>query len=149
VMATALLNDHLFVTRDSVPAVSVDDTSLGSLQLTRTITFSGFGTLLMGLATSAIDNYLYVADCNNHAVHRVDLSATSNASILTWGTDGQRNPYALSMTSDNTVLLGTYQNTIDEYTPSGSLVRSIFAGGIPYQAVQVNNNVWAFTYLLQ
>jgi len=143
VLATALLNDQLFVTCESVAAVSVYDTSHGSLRLTSTITFSGLGTVLYGLATSAIDNYLYVSDFLTRVVHRVDLSVTSTVSVVTWSASG--GPYGLSMTSENTVLVATFSSAINEYTPSGSLVRNITTSSIPYQAVQVNNNVWAFT----
>jgi len=144
VYATALLNDQLFVTHNGGAAVSVYDTSLGSLQLTRTITFYGLGETVRGLATSAIYNYLYVGDYTNQLVHRVDLSVTSEVSVVTWGLFS-RWPFALSMTSENNVLVTIFPDTIEEYTPSGSLVRSIITTSTPYQAVQVNNSVWAFT----
>jgi len=144
VWVVALLNDQLFVARQSVAGVLVYNTSLGSLQLTRTITFSGLTSSPNGLTTSSIDNCLYVSDYNNRAVHRVNLSVTSNVSFLTWGTSG-RLPQALSMTRENSVLVTTVQKTLDEYTPSGSLVRSISTTNSPWQAVQVNSTVWAFT----
>jgi len=49
------------------------------------------------------------------------------------------------MTSENNVLAATSQYVIDEYTTSGSLVRSITITNNPVQAVQVNNTVWATT----
>jgi len=143
VVATALLNEQLFVTRHGVAAVLVYNTSLVSLPLTRNITFSGLGTVLYGLATSVIDNALYVSDCNDHAVHRFNLSVTSTVSVVTWSVTSY--PYGISMTSQNNVLVVTGSYTISEYTPSGSLVRTIHTSSIPWQAVQVNNIMWAFS----
>jgi len=140
-MATALLDDRLFFTRDGLAQVSVYNTI--SLQPTRTITYSGFGTQLYVLATSAISNYLYITDFGNRQVHRVGLSVTSTVSVVTWSVLPL--PYGISVTSANNVLVSMSSNIINEYTPSGSLVRTIATTGTPYQAVQVNTNVWAFT----
>jgi len=142
VYTTALLNNQLFLTRDYNGQVLVYDKT--SMQLLRTITFSGFSAQLYGLVTSAIDNYLYVGDFRNAKVHRVDLSVTSTVSVVTWSVPGQ--PCGLSMTSENTVLVATNNKTIEERTPSGSLVRSITMRSSVWQAVQVNHDVWAFTY---
>jgi len=141
VTATALLNGQLFVTRTGLSQVSVYNTI--SFQLMRTITNAGFSTWLNGLATSVIDNYLYVGDAV--VVHRVDLSVTSTANIVTWTVTGT--PSGLSITSENTVLVVINNNAINEYTPSGSLVRIITTMSFSYlwQAVQVNNSVRAFT----
>jgi len=145
VLATALLNDRLFATTEGLAGVLV---YTASLQLARTITFSGLGVRLFGLATSAIDNYLYVSDFNGATVHRIDLSVTSTVSVVSWSV--ARNPVGLSMTSENNVLVATdsVSCAIEEYTPSGTRVRRITTNtssvGI-WQAVQVNHNVWAYT----
>jgi len=145
VYATAHLNDQVFITRSGLAQVFVYNTAL---QPTRNITFSGFSTYLLGLAASAIDNYLYVGDSNNNVVHRVDLSVTSTVSVVTWSVPG--GPQGISMTSENNVLVATTsfttnQHTIKEYTPIGSLVRNITTSDNVLQAVQVNAYVWAFT----
>jgi len=140
VSAIAHLNDQVFITRDGFAQVFVYNTEL---QPTRNITFSRFTGALNGLATSAIDNYLYVGNYGRKEVHRVDLSVTSTVSIVTWSVP--ENVYGLSMTSENNVLVATRQSTIHEYTPNGSLVRNITTRYYAWQAVQVNDDVWAFT----
>jgi len=139
VVATATLNGQLFVTCWSVPQVSVYDTM--SFHLLRQI--SGLGAVLFGLATSAINNYLYVSDNNNNCVHRVDLSVTSTVSVLTWSVPG--GPYGLSMTSGGNVLVVTDSKSINEYTSSGSLVRVITNSNALWHAIEVNKYIWAFT----
>jgi len=142
ILATAILNGQLFVTRFTVTAVSVYDTL--SYQLLRQINFADFGSYLYGLATSAIDNYLYVTDNGNNCVHRVDLSVTSTASVANWSVPG--GPIGLSMTGKGNVLVATFSNGIREYTPNGSLIRSITINSYRFwQAIEVNSMVWAFT----
>jgi len=141
VLATAILNGQLFVTRFTVTHVLVYETM--SYQLLRQINLAGVGTRLFGLAASTTNNYLYVSDLDNNCVHRVDLSATSTVSVVTWSAPG--GPCGLSMTSDGNVLVATYSNGMQEYTPSGSLVRSIANSNHVWHAVEVNNGIWAFT----
>jgi len=87
--------------------------------------------------------YLFVSDFDANAVRRIDLSVTSAVSVVTWGV--APNPTGLSMTSENNVLVATSAGTVEEYTPSGALVRSITTYVPKWQAVQVNHNVWAYT----
>jgi len=140
-VATAILNGQLFVTRWNVAQVSVYDTM--SFQLLRQITFFGLGAGLLGLATSAISNYLYISDYSNYCVHRVDLSITSTVSVVTWSVPGR--PCGLSMTSGGNVLVVTFSPSIQEYTFSGSLVRAITNSNYIYHAIEVNKDIWAFT----
>jgi len=141
VLATATLNGQLFVTRWSFAYVSVYDTM--SFQLLRTITFTGLGDHLYGLATSAINNYLYISDTINNCGHRVDLLVTSTVSVMTWSVPG--GPRGLSVTSGGNVLVATYSNSIQEYTSNGSLVRAINNSNALWQAIEVNKDIWAFT----
>jgi len=129
----------LFVARYTVTSVSVYDVL--SYQLLRQINVAGVGSQIMGLATSAINNYLYVADTMNNCVRRVDLSVNTT---VTWSAPG--GPQGLSMTSNGNVLVATYySNGIQEYTPNGSLVRSIANSNRVNQAIEVNSDMWAFT----
>jgi len=139
--ALALLKEQLFVTQNSANKVYVYNTT--SFQLMRTITSTAFGYLLSGLATSAINNYLYIADKNNKLVHRVDLSVTRSTNLTSWSFTS--NPLTLSLTSSGNVLVVTSDSTISEYTPSGSLVRSLTdAAGINF-AIEVSSGVWAYS----
>jgi len=141
VVATALLNQQLFVTRDSVAQVSVYNKI--SLSLLRQITVSGFGTQLYGLATSAANNYLYVSDATNNKVHVIDLSVTSSVSVLAWSVPGW--PFGLSLTSIGNVIVSSkyINNCVREYTPNGSLVRTITYTGGAFLAMELSNGLWA------
>jgi len=114
-----------------------------SYQLLRQINLAGVGLRIYGLATSATNNYLYVSDNDKNCVYSVDLSVTSTVSVVTRSVPGQ--PCGLSITSDGNVFVATYFNGIKEYTPSGSLVRSIPDSNRVFQAIQVKNGIWAFT----
>jgi len=141
VVATAQLNQQLFVTRRYFAQVSVYDVT--SFQLVRQITFSGLGNNLYGLATSLSNNYLFVSDYDNRCVHRVDLSVTSSISSIKWSTSGP--PNGLSLTSAGNILVAMDDNTIGEYTPGGSLVQRVNDSNALCQAVEVKNGVWLFS----
>jgi len=146
VLATALLNQQLFVTRANDAKVYVYNTT--SFQLIRNIMFTGLSSCLYGLATSAINNYLYISDGPSNCVHRVDLSVTSPVSVVTWSVPVQ--PWQLlgvSMTSAGNILmvLWTTPNKISEYTSNGSLVRVITNSNALWHAIEVNKDIWAFT----
>jgi len=148
VAATALLDEQLFVSYEGINRVSVYNNT--SFQLLRNINFSGLGTLLYGLVTSAINNYLYILDCSSTpCVHRVDLSVTSAISVITWRLPSPS--YLLSLTSTGNVLVAFNNNSINwiyEYTPDGSVVRQVNTGTDPArQAIGLSNDVWAFTSL--
>jgi len=143
VLATAILNGQLFVTRFNVAQVSVYDTM--SFQLLRQITFSGLSNSLFGLATSAINNYLYVSDYGNYCVHRVDLSVTSTVSVVMWSLPVPGRPNGISVTSDGNVIVATDSRSIKEYTFNGTLVRAINNSNAIWQAIEVNKDIWVFT----
>ena len=141
VLATALLNVHLFVTRFGVSVVSVYNKT--SFQLLNQISSPTFGTELYGLATSPIHNYLFIAGDTNSQLHRVTLSlnSTNNTGMLSWPVSS---PRGLSMTTGGNILVVLYEGTISEYTPDGSLVRRISCNA-NWHAVEVSHDVWAFT----
>jgi len=113
-----------------------------SFQLLRQIVIHGLGSRVNGLATSAINNYLYVSDYDNNCVRRVDLSVTSTVSVVTWSVPG--GPQGLSVTSSGNVLV-VVGNSIMEYTSNGTLVREITSSNYPWHAIEVNKDIWAFT----
>ena len=137
VLAIAHLDNQMFVSRYQVTPVSVYDTM--SFQLLRQITFSGLGYRKFGLATSAINNYLYISDRLNQCIHRVDLSVTNTVSKVTWSVPDS--PWGLSMTNTGNflVVIGSSYNIIREYTPGGSLVREVTSSFSMWYVAQVNN----------
>ena len=142
-MATALLNDQLFVTTIGDDQVSVYNTT--SFQLLRQFTFSGLSGHLYGLATSAINNYLYIADVTSSKVYGVDLSVTNNVSAMTLCSVLQ--PLALSVTIAGNVLVTNGTGIISEYAPDGLLVRQTNVGFAIYiyHAVDAGNGVLVFS----
>jgi len=111
----------------------------------RQLTYPGLGSALLGLAATAINNSLYISDTSNNLMHRVDLSVISPVSVVTWTVPGS--PYGLSATSTGNVLvtiISSSINAIIEYSPGGSLVRQVNTDINPRQAVELNNDVWAF-----
>jgi len=82
VLATALRTRYLYFTRYGDSLVYAYDTT--TFQLLPPMTFSGLGSVLLGLATSDAVNYLYIADMYYSCVHRVDLSVTSTVSKISW-----------------------------------------------------------------
>jgi DNA-binding beta-propeller fold protein YncE len=143
VLAIALLDEQLFVTRLNSAKVSVYNCE--SLNWLKDLTFSGLGTWLFGLATSPIDNYLFISDWNNNCIHRVNLSAPT-VSILTW-TVAAGYLRAMSITSNGNLLVVFNYHNIGEYTPDGTFVRQITDVYTLWHAVQVNNDVWAYVVL--
>jgi len=144
-LASATLDDQLFVTRypDTVPQVSVYNTTTFKLQ--RQIKFAALGIWLLGLATSSRGKYLFISDQENSCVHRVDLPVTNIVSVMTWNVDNV--PRGLSVTHFGNVLVvtdGRY-NSISEYTPGGLLVRNITDGSAMWHAVEVSDGLWAIS----
>jgi len=143
-VVTALLNGQLFVARNSINSISVYDTT--SFNPLPTISSTVFGTTLYGLATSAINNYLFISDYGLNCIHRVDLSVTTTVSVFTWSVNGR--PWGLSTTSVGNILaaiINTTGSIIGEYAPDGRLVRSITTTSTIWQAVEVNEDVLAVT----
>jgi DNA-binding beta-propeller fold protein YncE len=142
VLAIAHLNGQLFVTRAYYAEVSVYNTA--SFQLTRRITFAGLGGGLFGLATSDTNaNYLYISDGSRSCVHRVDLSVPNTVSKVTWSVPLQ--PWGISVTSTGNVLvvLGANKNTINEYTPDGSVAQTAHFNQTSWYVAEVENGQWA------
>ena len=140
-MATALLNDQLFVTTIGDDQVSVYNTT--SFQLLRQFTFSGLSGHLYGLATSAINNYLYISDWYSSKVYGVDLSVTNNVSAMTLCS--VYHPHALSVTIAGNVLVTDRDGIIYEYAPDGSLVRQTNVSFPIYHVMDAGNGVLVFS----
>jgi hypothetical protein len=81
----------------------------------------GLGEYCGGLASSSAKNCLFVSDCDQHLVYKLELSARSKVSQWKVG----RGPTGLSMNSANNLLVICGPIGIHEYTTSGSLVRKI------------------------
>jgi DNA-binding beta-propeller fold protein YncE len=140
VQGCALLGDQLFVSRLNVAEVSVYNTT--SFQLLRRLTFSGLGTDLRGLATCPMHNYLYIVDHLNDCIHRVDLSIPGAYTLIKWNVASR--PCAISVNSARNVLVGYYEiKKIQEYTPTGALVRELSDSNHLWQAVELSNGVLA------
>jgi len=142
VTALALLDDQLFVTRWGVAQVSLYNAT--SLQLQRQLTFAGLGTSIHGLAACAANNYLYMSDHNNHCIHRVDLSIAGAETLIKWRVANY--PCALSVNSARNILVAfNHEKKVQEYTPTGSLVREISDGNQLFHAVELSSGLLAVT----
>jgi len=140
IIAIAFLNDQLFVTLSGVAQVSVYNTT--SLQLQRQLTFTGLGPYLYGLAACTANNYLYISDNNNHCIHRVDLSIAGANTLIKWRVANYQ--CALSVNSARNILVA-YREVmkVQEYTPTGSLVREISDGNQLWQAIERSSGLLA------
>jgi len=146
VIAIALLDDQLFVTRWSDAQVSVYDAT--SFRLRRQIMFTGLGNDLYGLAACGTNNFLYVSDYYNKCIHRVDLllTAAGQHDVRRW--NGPGSPCGLSVNRDRNLLVVYCElSKVVEYTPRGSVVRESYdgSGSHLYQAVQLSGSVLAVT----
>jgi hypothetical protein len=138
ILATATLNDQLFVTRRDAARVSVYNTT--SFQLLRRLAFSGLSYELGGLATSAVNNHLYISDFGNNKVYQVDLSETNTVSAMTLISVSR--PRALSVTVTGNVLVTDNYGIVYEIAPGGSIVRQTNVGpSTNYHAVDVGNGM--------
>jgi len=118
-----------------VAQLFVYDTAL--FQLQQQITIPGIDRSI-GSATSAIDNSLCIVT-SLKCVKRVNLSAPNN--VNTVECDLSAFYYGLPVTSTGNILV-VNGYTISEYTPGGSLVRSVTDSNTIWQAVEVKNGVW-------
>jgi len=140
VFATALLDDQLFVSRHGDRHVSVYSTT--TFQLQRQLKIPGISSYVFGLATCASNNVLYVSDHEKEYVHKVDLSTTNPSNVINWKV--ARNPVGLSVNRARNVLVTCYDaHIIQEYTPSGSLVREIFNRNQLWHAVELSSGLLA------
>ena len=139
VSAVTHLDDRLFITRDHVAQVSVYNTT--SFQLQSQLTFPGLGSVMYGLATCKTHSYLYISDHNNHRMHRIDVSIEGVNSLITWNL--ANHPCALSVNTARNVLVA-YNNEkkVQEYTPTGTLVREISDSNYLFQAVELSSDIF-------
>ena len=141
VAAIAVLNDQLYVTREGVAQVSVYNRTSFRLQIS--LSPSELGTGLYGLAACAVNKSLYISDFHNSCVHRVELAICDANRLMKWQVAG--NPSGLSVNSALNVLVTCGSKHVQEYTPSGSIVREISQNNHLWQAVELNGNVLAVT----
>jgi len=145
VRALALLNEQLFVTRSGISSVTVYDTN--TFEVVRQLTWSGLSPTLPGLATCAINNYLYVSDYTLK-LHQVDLSVTSPVTVNTWHIGVTPSGTGLSTTSNGDIV-ATVVNTmgyveVRVYNSSGTLLRTISWPNSPVTVMELSNAVWAY-----
>jgi len=120
VIGLTTLNNELFVVRETAQQqIQVYDTT--TFTLLRNISVTGL-QYAWGLASCSVNNCLYVSNCNNKTVYRIELSA--NNSVSSWSV-GSR-PTGLFVNSSNNVIVTCYNdNKLQEFTTRGSLVREI------------------------
>jgi len=129
----AIHGNQLFVGREGAARVDVYDTTTFSIQ--RSVSITGLGTLVYGLATCDVNNCLYVSDYNNNSVHKFDLS-TYNV-VLKWKV--ANGPRGLSVNTTHNVLVTCFTAMkIQEYTTVGALVRQVsISDSSPWHAIQL------------
>ena len=116
VLRIAQLGTELFVCTQLSERVAVYD--LNTCSETRHVTVPGMKQP-RGLAGCKQNNCLYISDNELKCIHRVDLS---NSSCSKWSLNAD--PRGLSLTRAFNLLV-TLPQSIEEYTTSGSLIRSI------------------------
>ena len=112
----AQLGTELIVCTYDSERVAVYD--LNTYSETRHVTVPGMKQAL-GLAACKQNNCLYISDYGPKCIHRVDLS---NSSCSKWSLNAA--PRGVSLTRAFNLLV-TLRQSIEEYTTSGSLIRSI------------------------
>jgi len=129
----AIHGNQLFVAREGAARVDVYDTTTFSIQ--RSVSITGLGARVLGLATCDVNNCLYVSDRPNDSVHKVDLS-TYNV-VLKWKV--ARSPQGLSVNTTHNVLVTCDSvKKIQEYTTVGALVRQVsISDSRPWHAIQL------------
>jgi hypothetical protein len=76
------------------------------------------------LTSCVVNNCLYVSDCINATVYKIEL--TGDNQVFKWRVEGDSKPYGLSINTACNLLVSCYDdNKLLEYTSSGSLVREI------------------------
>ena len=112
------LDTELFVcTWDSSERVAVYD--LNTYNVTRHVTVSGM-EVPWSLAACKQNNCLYIGDCGLACIHRVDLSDDTRSK---WSVKAV--PCGVSLTRAFNLLVTLRSQSIEEYTTTGSLIRSI------------------------
>ena len=116
VYGIAQLGTELFVCTEDSERVAVYD--VNTYSETRHVTVPGMRQAY-GLAACKQNNCLYISDEGSNCIHRVDLS---NSSCSKWSLNAA--PRGVSLTRAFNLLV-TLPQSIEEYTTSGSLIRSI------------------------
>ena len=141
VVATAALNDQLFVAYWGLKYVFVYDTT--TYQLLNSTTFDRLSDYIYGLAASVADMSLYISQWSSTAIHKVSLPIMNPPEVVTWNVPDV--PLGLSINSAHNILMALpYAHMIQEYTPNGSLVRNVSNINSPEHAVELRNiGTWA------
>jgi hypothetical protein len=130
------LNNQLFVVRRPAgELIEVYDTATFTLQ--RNISVPGLrGAWGSALTACAVNNCLYVADCDRNLVFRV-AQQSSCYTVTKWSVCG--NPYGVSVNNASNVLVTCNRDiVIREYTTHGSLIREISVGiSFPCHSIQL------------
>jgi len=144
VQGVTSLGSEVFVVRDDRKRVEVYDSR--TMTQKNTIQVPGLGGVFCGLAVCHVNRCLYVADCSNSVVHRVEL--TGGNSTTKWPVE--KSPEGLSVSiSDNVLVAGYGTNKILEYTTQGKIVRQInLPSDIkkPVHAIQISENTFGVTH---
>jgi hypothetical protein len=138
VTAMALYDNELFVKRSGIAELLVYDKL--TLKMRRRLTVADLGERsVFGMATCATNRCLFISDNMNSVVHKVNLSAASNApNSMKWSV--MRGPTGLSVNSACNVLVASQDSKkIQEFTPVGSLVREILDSNGLWHAVELSN----------
>ena len=117
VQGIAQFGTELFVCASRSERIAVYN--LNSYRETRHVTVPGMKYAL-GLAACKQNNCLYISDPTSKCIHRVDLS---NSSCSKWSLNAK--PSGVSLTRAFNLLVALLPQSIEEYTTSGSLIRSI------------------------
>jgi DNA-binding beta-propeller fold protein YncE len=138
-----LFSDQLFVARLPASYITTNEVEVynsSSLQLLRYISISGYNGKPSGLAVDPATNSLYVNDNSHNVLYKVNL-ATLTSTTLSVNT---ANSMSLSVNSAHNILVSyATLSKIEEYTPSGTLVRTISPGNNVWHAVEVSNGTLA------
>ena len=141
VTAVTSLGDDVFTVRWFGQLVEVYDANTGIFALQRYISVPGL-FYSHGLAACAHHKCLYVSDCHQYSVHRVDLSRSNAA--RKWSV--AKEPRGLSVNgAHNVVVACCGANRLQEYTTEGTIVRDIRLSGMtnPWHAVQLSSGHYA------
>ena len=141
--AIALPNDQLFVSNHTHTATSISVYNTISFQLQRQLIINRLRPYVCGLAACATNNVLYISESLNHLIYKVDLSITSGDNVLSrWRVASY--PSGLSVNRAHNVLV-VCDGRVQEYTPSGSLVREIQDSNYIQHAVELNSGMLVFS----
>jgi hypothetical protein len=96
-----------------------------------------------GLTSCAVSNFLYVSDCDRRTVYKLELSDENKLSHWRVG----RKPTGVSLNAARNLLVTCHiAKQLQEYTPSGSLVRKVSLKLSPFHAVQLNDDRFVVCY---